>query len=313
VVYSIADFAKSLVADNCKIQNRPDLIFLCGGPVSKTGAFLSARDFFNRYLLREKPAWARRIKLAEDISAWFQKDDAFADLLQLENYLAYLAAVTVLFVESPGSIAELGAFAASDALRPKTLAVLNTVYGSDKSFIADGPVRRIKDENEEHVQYYNWNPRRPNSTDAKEEFRAIAQALTAFLEKGDAEREKQHSFDTKQPSHTLLLVADLVRIAGVASKSDIAACLEALGCESAREALDQHLSILQSVEFIEKRLRSNQTFYVRYSSTAFIRYAYREDALLKDAKRIQTAVRQSLDLMKKAVLRKLLAREDSNA
>jgi hypothetical protein len=311
VAYSIAEFAKSLSADNCKIQNRPDLIFLCGGAIARKGAFRSARDFFYRYLLRN-PDWARRIKLAEDISAWFQKDNAFSDLLQLENYLAHLATVIVLFVESPGSIAELGAFAASDALLPKTLAVLNEVYGFDKSFIADGPVRRINDENKEHVQYYNWNPRRPNSVNTREEFRAIAQALTALLEQEDAAREKQLSFDTKQTSHTLLLVADLIRIAGVASKSDLAACLRALDCDSAHEALDRHLSILQSVDFIAERRRSNQTFYVRDSSRAFIRYAYRKDALLKDAKRIQTAVRQSLEPNKRAVLRDLLRKANSN-
>jgi hypothetical protein len=96
-------------------------------------------------------------------------------------------------------------------------------------------------------------------------------------------------------------VADVVRIAGVASKSDIAACLEALGCESAHEALDQHLSILQSVGFIEKRLQSNQTFYVRDSSTAFIRYAYLKGAQFRDAERIQTVVRQSLESHKRAV------------
>jgi hypothetical protein len=118
VFYSIVELTKSLRLDKCKIQNRPDLIFLCGGPIARNGAFLSARDFFYRYLLRNL-AWAKRIKLAEDISAWFQKDNAFPDLLQLENYLAHLAAATVLFVESPGSIAELGAFAASDELPPR--------------------------------------------------------------------------------------------------------------------------------------------------------------------------------------------------
>ena len=181
MVYSIVEFTKSLRLDKCKIQNRPDLIFLCGGPIARNGAFLSARDFFYRYLLRNL-AWAKRIKLAEDISTWFQKDNAFPDLLQLENYLAHLAAATVLFVESPGSIAELGAFAASDELRPKTLAVLNTAYGSDKSFIADGPVRRIKGENEKHIHYYTWNSEKLNSVETKKEFTEIAQALTAFLE-----------------------------------------------------------------------------------------------------------------------------------
>jgi hypothetical protein len=223
-----------------------------------------------------------------------------------------LAAVTVLFVESPGSIAELGAFAASNELRPKTVAVLNKKHGSEKSFIADGPVRKIKGENENHVYYYNWDPGQLNSVDTTREFTEIARVLTEFLEQGDAERKKQLRFNPELPSHTLLLVTDLIRIPGVASKSEIDTCLEELGCDSARKALDQHLSILQSVGFIEKHLRSNQTFYVCESSTTFIRYAYRKDARFKDAKRIQTVVREYLEPIKKAVLRDLLKKGGSN-
>lgn len=316
MTYSITDFAKSLKVANCKIRNGPGLLFLCGGPIDsadKPGEFRSARDFFYRHLLKEKQAWKSRIKLAEEVNAWFQKDwlegePAFRDLLELENYLANLAAVTVLFVESPGSIAELGAFAASDELRPKTLAVLNTAYGSDKSFIADGPVRRIKGRNEKHVQYYEWDPK--NLNDPRRGFREIAQALTASLEQEEAERQKLLRFDREKPSHTLLLVTDLIRIAGVASKADIEDCLDVLGCKSARDALDKHLSILQSVGFIEKRLRSNETFYVNKFSTAFIRYAYISG--IRDATRSQFVIRQSLEPNRRAVYRDSLKKVGSN-
>ena len=144
MAYSIIEFAKSLEISKCKIQSRPNLLFLCGGKIETIGPFQSARDFFYRHLKGNNSALLGRIKLAEDISAWLQKDTAFPDLLQLENFLAYLADFTFLFVESPGAIAELGAFAASDALRPRTVAILNnTTLGTDRSFIADGPVKRI--------------------------------------------------------------------------------------------------------------------------------------------------------------------------
>jgi hypothetical protein len=278
VAYSIADFAKSLRLDKCKIKNRPDLIFLCGGilPPDANGPFVSARDFFYRYLLDENSRWTTRIKLAEKISAWFRKDEAFPDLLQLENYLAGLAAATILFVESPGSIAELGAFAASDALRPKTLAVLNTFFDIKNSFIADGPAQRIKGDNPQHVLYYEWNPTKLNSAETQTEFTEIARALIDSLRQEDAARKKLLSFDAKETGDTLLLVADLIRIAGVASKSDLADCLQILDLHSTKEAVDRYLSILQSIDFVVERRRSNQIFYVRGSSTVFVRYAYFE-------------------------------------
>lgn len=146
--YTLLDFAATLRVDDCKVQNAPDLLFLCGGRMAAQGPYLSARDFFHRYL-KKKPELVRRIKLAEDINAWFknawfENETAFSDLVEVENYLAHLAGVTVLFVESPGSIAELGSFAASDDIRPKTMVVLSEFHGLENSFIADGPIRKLR-------------------------------------------------------------------------------------------------------------------------------------------------------------------------
>jgi hypothetical protein len=312
VAYSIADFAESLNLNNCKIQNRPDLLFLCGGPTAVRGPYRSARDFFYRHLLKERSAWKERIKLAEEVNSWFEKfwlrpDRTFSDLLELENYLANLAAVIVLFVESPGSIAELGAFAASPPLLPKTLAVLNETLGFEKSFIADGPVLRIRNLNYKHVKYYPWNPEKLDSARAKRKFREVVRDLTALIEQEDTDREKQLTFNPEETSHTLLLVADLIRIVGVASQSDIADYLIALNCESARSALDRHLSILRSVGFIVERRRASQTLFAfNVSLTAFVRYAYRKDATLKDGQRIKSLLRQSLDPIKRALLGELI-------
>ena len=52
--------------------------------------------------------------------------ERFTDLLEVESYLADLAElIIILFVESPGSIAELGAFSALVTVQPKVLAVVN--------------------------------------------------------------------------------------------------------------------------------------------------------------------------------------------
>ena len=165
MAYSIIDFAKSLKAENCKIQNRPDLIFLCGGPIVGEGALGSVRDFFYRHLLKEKPDWTTELNLPKRSTPGSKKrgrvgTPRFGIYLRLENYLAHLAFVTVLFVESPGSIAELGAFAASDRLRPKTIAVLNLRHPSKNSFIADGPVLKTLQTNEKHVRCYEWNSKK---------------------------------------------------------------------------------------------------------------------------------------------------------
>ena len=301
--YSVVDFAKSLRIDGCKVQQTPNLIFLCGGKTAKGGPYKSARDYFNRHLKRKKSTIAARVRLAEEVNRWFQRDNAFADLLELENYLAHLADITVLFVESPGSIAELGAFANSDDIRPKTLAVLNNSHKSEGSFISDGPIQKLSNEDEDHVHYYTWNPDDLHSDLTKEEFAELSNELVKFLEEIEAARPKQPSLKIAERGHALLLVADLIRMAGVATTSELLECLSALGCEADRKVLKRFLSVLQSVGFVISHRRSNQEFFVSAPELpSFIRYAYLKGARYKDQYRIMTELRQGFEPIKRSAL-----------
>ena len=300
--YSVVDFAKSLRIDGCKIQQTPSLIFLCGGKTAKGGAHKSARDYFNRRLKREKPTIAARVTLAEEVTEWFQRDEAFPDLLELENYVAYLADITVLFVESPGSIAELGAFANSDDIRPKTLAVLNNAHESKGSFISDGPIRKLSNESKDHVHYYTWDPNDLHSDRTKAEFTELTNELVTFLEKIKAARPRQPSLKPTERGHALLLVADLIRMPGVATTSELRECLSSLGCKADREVLKRYLSVLQSVGFVTVHRRSNQEFFVRVAENPFIRYAYLEGTRFRDQYRIKTELTQGLESIKRSAL-----------
>lgn len=305
MAYSLVDFAKSLRVDDCKITNTPRLIFLCGGKTEKAGPHLSARDFFYRYLLRQGSSIALSVKLAEDVNEWYRKD-VFPDLLELESYLADFADITVLFVESPGSIAELGAFAASDVLRPTTLAVLNSFYGSKSSFISDGPVRKIENENQDLVHYYNWDPERLNEPSTVEEFETMATDLTLFMESRSSSHPKEQRLDRKKHGHVLLLIADLIGIPGVVTITEVDDCLRGLGLKLDKKQLNCYISLLESMSFIKEVRRSNQKFYVSKNPMSFVRYAYRPEASLKDRTRIKSNIRAALDERRTAVLRNFM-------
>ena len=307
--YSIVDFATSLNVGRCKIRNTPNLIFLCGGPLSKKHAYKSARDYFNRHLKIHAPAVAARVKLAEEVNAWFRGGE-FPDLLELENYLADLADLTILFVESPGSIAELGAFAASDILRPKTLPVLNTFYAPDRTFISDGPVQKLKNEDPRLVHYYEWDPKRLNSASNLNEFKEMAEALTKFLHARDKDRSKEQAFQKDKHGHALLMVANLLEVAGVATTTEIAQCLEVLGCDDFSHAqVKRYLSLLESMSFIKTAFRSNQAFYVVAIAESFIHFGYKSDAPKKEQRAIKTAVRAALDPVAKKILANSLGKK----
>ena len=66
------------------------------------------------------------------------------DLLTLENLLVQSVDVILLFPESPGSIAELGAFVNNEKLRTKLICVGNIKHKKSKSFINIGPMKLLR-------------------------------------------------------------------------------------------------------------------------------------------------------------------------
>ena len=55
---------------------------------------------------------------------YFEHSD-YQDLLRFERDLAELSSLTVLFSESPGSIAELGSFAVMNTIQERLLVVMH--------------------------------------------------------------------------------------------------------------------------------------------------------------------------------------------
>lgn len=125
-------------------------IFLCGADISQ----------------KEK----LRYQIAKSLSNWwysFQYDiiypeDIFEellygshtkDLLSLENLLAESVDAVVLIPESPGSFAELGAFANDEKLRNKLICIIDKKYKKEKSFINQGPLKLVKKTNKNAMIY----------------------------------------------------------------------------------------------------------------------------------------------------------------
>jgi len=83
----------------------------------------------------------------EDIFEELLYSSKTKDLLSLENLLADSVDAVVIIPESPGSFAELGAFANDEKLRNKLICIIDKKYKKDKSFINQGPLKLVKKAN----------------------------------------------------------------------------------------------------------------------------------------------------------------------
>lgn len=75
------------------------------------------------------------------------------DLLSLENMLANSVDVILIIPESPGSLAELGAFANTKELLNKIICLVDFKYRKQRSFIVKGPIKLIRQANKHAVIY----------------------------------------------------------------------------------------------------------------------------------------------------------------
>lgn len=128
-------------------------VFLCGAnlTVKTTIRYKIAQ------LLKESFSYSNNIDLIypEDLFDEILYSSDSVDLLSLENLLADSVDAIVIIPESPGSFAELGAFASNEKLRSKIVCVIDVKFKKDKSFVNQGPIKLIRQTNSNNVVYIN--------------------------------------------------------------------------------------------------------------------------------------------------------------
>jgi len=129
-------------------------MFLCGADISMKDKLRykvanEFKNFWNSY-------WYEII-YPEDIFDELLYSSRSKDLLSLENLLADSVDVILMIPESPGSFAELGAFANNKKLRTKIVCLIDKKYKKNKSFINQGPIKLIKKANKQGVLFIDPN------------------------------------------------------------------------------------------------------------------------------------------------------------
>ena len=137
-----------------RYPSRP--IFLCGGVIrTDEGATCpSLRDYLYR-VRKIEGKLPSKIVLAELANQLFVETD-YKSLIRFEEDIALLSGLVVLVAEGPGSLAELGSFEANRTIRRTLRVLIQDIYESDQSFIRNGPVRQLEEDNDTSVAYYPW-------------------------------------------------------------------------------------------------------------------------------------------------------------
>ncbi len=270
-----------------RVTRFPSYILLCGGPVSGNGKKVgSCRDTFFRYIRRSKRIFRDKVVLAEQIFRYFEHS-AYTDLLIFERDLAELSALTVIFSESPGSIAELGSFAVLKPVQERLLVVVHEEDAYKESFIWRGPMLYLKElakgnGKEDPISVYNW-PRKSGSNYAFPDAKDLAETITKMLSK----IPKTQSFNKNRLGHIMILMLDLLKVIQIATIDEIVSYLDLLGIQIQhdRKNVERHLSLLLSLELAICKPYRNNIYYLSAEDPPWLSWAFTKMATTRDIDR----------------------------
>jgi hypothetical protein len=96
------------------------------------------------------------VVLAETARDLF-RSTKYKDLISFEEDIARIASLVLVIPESPGSLAELGAFATNEIIRRALCVIMQERFENDESFIRLGPIEHIiQNQGRDFVGVYPW-------------------------------------------------------------------------------------------------------------------------------------------------------------
>lgn len=265
------------------------LLFVCGGKVDATSKIPpSFRDRLLGYTAINDSNLHDYFILAEKFKDYF-KENAYPDLLVFEDDIANISSLIIIFLESPGSLVELGIFCNKPDLYKKLLIVApeGEVVNED-SFIYLGPLEYIKKKVPSSVVIYPW----PNDNVVKYDTDFLEDLCTNINEKLTL-IPKTEQFNKNNSGHMALLISEIISICSPIQLGEIEIAVNTLGIDVSQKVISRYLYLLHKIEFINLLPYSSNKYYYPLKKDKKVRFGKTKDNKTLDNQQFFMKVRQS--------------------
>lgn len=257
-----------------KVQLVKQKIFVCGGIVNirlvKPESF---RGYFFERTAQKEPILESSLVMAESFKDYF-KD--YIDLVEFEDDIASISSLIIIFLESPGSLVELGIFSTKIEFHNKLLVIVPNDKDED-SFINLGPLAHISKKTENSILRYPFP-----SSDISQFDTIHIDDLIVNINNRLKVLDKTQTLDLNNKTHIILLICEIIRLSFPVTLTDIEFCLAALNIENySQKLVKRFLYLLEKLEYIKKYIYSNYNFYYpdkKYRNEVFVKFGSRFDA-----------------------------------
>lgn len=250
------------------------------------------RDAFYRVAQASSPTY--RIILAEEATP-LTADAGYGDLLSFESDIAQVVGLILLFAESAGSLAELGAFAALKTVAPSLLAILDDFYYGQSSFIRNGPVKFLENEyGDDWILVIERGDLGIGTGGSNASLDAVklGAAIMPAIDKRLARRNVFEKFDPSNNGHVILLMTGLCKEFGALTITEIHDHLLHLGLPAiTRARLRNYIYCSELLGWLATVRKGNHIFYVAAGGGSALDYSLEPAVAVKDKVRWRTDIR----------------------
>ena len=248
----------------CRVISLPTRLWVLGGPAPTDSHEppRSLRASFWRQVFNgvDRWSWLDSLDRPENYPGWWTFT-GYGDLLEFERDACYLARGVLLFAESPGAYAELGALALDAAILPRLMVVVAARHLAEEngqSLLYLGPLKRV---NEHEGQCVIDSAAGPEISDAD------LGAIMRFVDGKLPRVAGSSALDATNPMHRLLLLADLVDMFLVSELREIERALLYLDVPMTAHQIRQALKLLDFFRMIKIWSHGRELLAVRGNDT----------------------------------------------
>lgn len=271
-----------------KVAFTPPKIFFCGGEINNTAVIpASVRQRIVNHLEDEHAHVFKSCILAESFLDYF-KEGAYADLLEFEKDIANIASLIIVFLESAGSLVELGLFCMDKSLSNKLLVIApQKEVEAKNSFIYLGPIENLLRNDASSVMIYPWADA---DSHKYEHLDLIVGDILSKIENS----KKTTNFDPENSGHIALLIYDIVQIAMPIKLLEIELVLLALDIDVKQSQVSRLLYLLEKVGLVNFTTYSTVKYYYDAGdSQRRVKFGSRTDKGVRTTKDLWMLLRQS--------------------
>ena len=284
----ITDLVDRIDAKSLHVRAPSPIILLCGGPIDvKTLKPESLREAFT--LVYGRATLKDYATVIPEEFKIFAPDGNYQDWLSFEREFAQIVDLIVLFSESYGSVAELGAFAMVEEIAVRLLVVMDDKNYGDPSFIKLGPVRWLENKYGKSAVCV-LNRQDINISDitkvADVNLDSFAATLVAAVTKRKSDYKERTTFIPDRPGHLIKLIVGLIQNYGALTETEIEVLLYAMDLKVEPKKIPDYLLCAVNADWIVRDKRGVEEYYCARPNTApAVEYKLRKDLPVEEKDR----------------------------